>query len=138
MTHTSKRLSFAAALLVAVAMTGCAQTHSRVAVVRVTDIEANWPKFQNYYNQLQANYQAIAQSKTSPAEKRKALVQFQQQEKRWNEEVTAEVRAAVTDIATKRKYQLVVTREHTAFGGDDITPDVEKALQITPPSPTPK
>jgi len=127
----------AAAIAAAVLMSGCAQAHSRIAVVKVGEIEQNWPKFINYYNQLQANYQAIMASKTSPADKRKALAQFQDQERRWNDEVTAEVRGVVTDIAKKRNYQIVVTKEGTAYGGDDITPDVEKALNITP-SPSPK
>jgi Skp family chaperone for outer membrane proteins len=138
-THTFKRCSFAAvALVAAVAVGGCAQSHSRIAVVRVTEVEQNWPEFQNYYNQLQANYQAISQSRISAADKRRQLAQFQAQEKTWNEKVTAEVRAAVTDIAKQKNYQMVVTREGTAYGGDDITTDVEKALKITPPSPTPK
>jgi len=127
----------AAAIAAAVLISGCAQSHSRIAVVKVGEIEQNWPKFINYYNQLQANYQAIMASKTSPADKRKALAQFQDQERRWNDEVTAEVRGVVTDIAKKRNYQIVVTKEGTAYGGDDITPDVEKALNITP-SPSPK
>ena len=139
MTHTFKRCSFAAvALVAAVAVGGCAQSHSRIAVVRVTEVEQNWPEFQNYYNQLQANYQAISQSRISAADKRKQLAQFQAQEKAWNEKVTSEVRAVVTDIAKQKNYQMVVTREGTAYGGDDITTDVEKALKITPPSPTPK
>jgi Skp family chaperone for outer membrane proteins len=137
--HTTTRLCIAAAALLAgVSIGGCAQAHSRIAVVRVTEVEANWPEFQNYYNQLQANYQAISQAKASAADKRKALAQFQAQEKSWNDKVTAEVRAVVDDIAKRRNYQLVVTREGTAYGGDDITTDVEKALKITPPSPTPK
>ena len=122
----------------ALALGGCAQARSRVAIVRITDLEQSWPKFVNYYNQLQANYQAIAASKTSPQEKRKALAQFQAQEKRWNDEVTGEVRAAVDGIAKERHYQLVVSREGTAYGGDDITPEVQKALHITPVSPSPR
>jgi Skp family chaperone for outer membrane proteins len=134
-----KRAVFlAAAIVTATLIAGCAQTHSRIAIVRVGELEQSWPKFINYYNQLQANYQAIMASKTSPQEKRKALAQFQDQERRWNDEVTSEVRAVVTDIAKQRKYELVVTKEGTAYGGDDITPDVEKALHITPPSPTPR
>jgi len=128
----------AALALAALSLGGCAQTHSRIAVVRVSELEANWPKFQNYYNQLQANYQAISQSKVSPAEKRKALAQFQDEEKRWNDEVTSDVRTAVTDIAKQRNYQIVVTKEGTAYGGDDITSDVMKALHIPEPSPSPK
>jgi Skp family chaperone for outer membrane proteins len=134
----NKKAAFVAAALAATLITGCAQTHSRIAIVRVGELEQSWPKFINYYNQLQANYQAIMASKTSPQEKRKALAQFQEQERRWNDEVTSEVRAVVTDIAKQRKYELVVTKEGTAYGGDDITPDVEKALHITPVSPSPK
>jgi Skp family chaperone for outer membrane proteins len=133
-----KAALLAAAVAAATLVTGCAQTHSRIAIVRVGELEQSWPKFINYYNQLQANYQAIMASKTSPQAKRKALAQFQEQERRWNDEVTSEVRAVVTDIAKQRKYELVVTKEGTAYGGDDITPDVEKALHITPPSPSPK
>ena len=140
--RTRSTTAAAGALLVACVaaalLAGCAKTHSQVAVVRVTELQQSWPKFINYYNQLQSNYQAIMASKTSPAEKRKALAQFQQQERRWNEEVTNEVRSAVVTIAKQRGYQLVVTREGTAYGGDDITPDVETALHITPVSPSPK
>lgn len=134
----NKRAASAAAIASALLIAGCAQTHSRIAVVRVGELEQSWPKFINYYNQLQANYQAIMASKTSPQEKRKALAQFQDQERRWNDEVTTEVRGVVTDIAKQRKYEIVVTKEGTAYGGDDITPEVEKALHITPVSPSPK
>ena len=137
-TYSAGAIAMLAAFAAAMALSGCAQAHSRVAVVKVTELEQSWPKFINYYNQLQANYQAILASKTSAPEKRKAMQQFQEQERRWNSEVTAEVRGAVNDIAKQRNYQLVVTREGTAYGGDDITPDVEKALHITPVSPSPK
>ena len=139
MNHSSiKPIVLIAIALVALSVSGCAQARSRVAIVRITDLEQSWPKFVNYYNQLQANYQAIVASKTSQQDKRKAFVQFQAQQKRWNDEVTGEVRAAVNDIAKQRNYQLVVSREGTAYGGDDITADVEKALHITPVSPSPR
>jgi len=134
----NRAASAAVAIAAALLISGCAQAHSRIAVVRVGELEQSWPKFINYYNQLQANYQAITTSKTSPAEKRKALAQFQEQERRWNDEVTSEVRAVVDDIAKQRKYELVVTKEGTAYGGDDITPEVEKALHITPATPSPR
>lgn len=139
MNHSSiKPIVLIAIALVALSVSGCAQARSRVAIVRITDLEQSWPKFVNYYNQLQANYQAIVASKTSQQDKRKAFAQFQAQQKRWNDEVTSEVRAAVNDIAKQRNYQLVVSREGTAYGGDDITADVEKALHITPVSPSPR
>jgi len=136
--NSTAALVLLAIAVVALSLTGCAKARSRVAIVRVTDLEQSWPKFVNYYNQLQANYQAIAASKTSPQEKQKALVQFAAQQKRWNDEVTNEVRSAVNDIAKQRNYELVVTREGTAYGGDDITVDVQKALHITPTSPSPR
>ncbi len=126
------------AVAVALSFGGCARAHSRVAYVRITELEQTWPKFINYFNQLQANYQAIAASRTSPQEKAKAMAQFQEQERRWNDEVTNEVRQAATDIAKQRNYVLVVTKEGTAYAGDDITADVEKELHITPVSPSPK
>ena len=126
------------ALATAVMLGGCAQAHSRIAVVRVTELEQSWPKFINYYNQLRANYQAIVATKASPDQKRKALAAFQSQEKKWQDEVTNQVRGAVVDVAKQRHYELVVTREGTAYGGDDITADVQKALHITPVSPPPK
>lgn len=138
MIHESKRWLLAVAAIVTVALNGCAQAHSRIAVVRVSELEQSWPKFQNYYNQLQANYQAINASKESPADKKRDLAKFQDEEKRWNDEVTGDVRAAVTDIAKKRNYEIVVTKEGTAYGGDDITRDVMKALNIPEPSPSPK
>lgn len=122
-----------AALLAA----GCAQSHSTVAVVNIETLEGSWPKFINYYNQLQANLQAIQQSKVSEAEKKRQFDQLQQQSLRWQNEVTDEVRSVVKDIAAQRSYKLVVTRRGVAYGGDDITTDVQKALKITPLSPSP-
>lgn len=128
----------AATLLLALVATGCARAHSTVAVVNITNIEQRWPKFINYSRQLQANYYAINESKIGVGEKRKAFQQWQQQSQRWQDEVTSDVRDAVKQIATDRHYQLVVTKLGVAYGGDDITPDVEKALKIdTSGSPPP-
>jgi Skp family chaperone for outer membrane proteins len=46
-------------------------------------------------------------------------------------EVTGDVRNAVQQIAAQRHFSLVVTREFVGYGGVDITPDVEKLLNIT-------
>jgi hypothetical protein len=43
----------------------------------------------------------------------------------------------VSKIAQTRKYALVVTREGVAYGGDDITVDVEQAMSIPTASPSP-
>ena len=126
-----------AAASVALALGGCAHTHSQVAVVNVGALEQRWPKFINYYRQIQANYVAINDSKISPAEKRRALAQWQQQSQRWQDEVSNDVRNVVKDIAAQKHYQIVVTRQGVAYGGDDITVDVEKALKIDTSSPQP-
>ena len=131
------RLAIALAALASV-LTGCAHARSSVAVVNVNTIEQRWPKFINYYRQIQANYVAINESKISPAEKRKAFQQWQQQSQRWQDEVSGDVRNAVKQIAGDEHYELVVTRQGVAYGGDDITADVEKALKIDPnASPAP-
>ncbi len=129
---------FAATLGLALVVSGCARAHSTVAVVNINSIEQRWPKFINYSRQLQANYYAINESKIGVAEKRKAFQQWQQQSQRWQDEVTGDVRDAVKQIASDRHYQLVVTKLGVAYGGDDITIDVEKALKIdTSGSPPP-
>jgi len=130
--------TFAATLLLALVASGCARAHSTVAVVNISSIEQRWPKFINYSRQLQANYYAINESKIGAVEKRKAFQQWQQQSQRWQDEVTGDVRDAVKQIASDRHYQLVVTKLGVAYGGDDITIDVEKALKIdTSSSPPP-
>jgi len=130
-------LTFAACVAAAVVVGGCAGVHSKIAVVNIVTIEQNWPLFQNYANQLQASFAAIEASKMSNAEKRQQLAQLQGQSKRWQDEVTGDLRATVTTIAKARSYQLVVTREGVAYGGDDITTDVEKAMSISTASPSP-
>ncbi len=125
-----RRLTFAIGTLVLLATTGCAHARSSIAVVNVANIEQRWPKFINYYRQIQANYIAINESKISPDDKRKALAQWQEQSQRWQDEVTNDVRDAVRQIATDRHYQMVVTKQGVSYGGDDITTDVEKALKI--------
>ena len=122
----------------ALALSGCAHARSSIAVVDVSAIEQRWPKFINYYRQIQANYMAINESKISPADKRKALDQWQQQSQRWQDEVSGDVRDAAKQIADDKHYKMVVTRQGVAYGGDDITLDVEKALKIdTSASPVP-
>src|ERR1700757_558221 len=132
-----KASTFAFCVAASIVAGGCAGARSKVAVVNILAIEANWPKFQNYANQLQASFAAIEASKSSSAEKQQQLAQLQGQSKRWQDEVTNELRQTVNTIATARHYQLVVTREGVAYGGDDITVDVEKAMSIPTASPSP-
>ena len=100
-------------------------------------LKQDWPKFINYSRQLEANLAAIRASKATDAEKQRQFDQLQEQSRRWESEVVGEVQGAAKNIAADRHYTLVVTRQGVAYGGDDITPDVEKALKITPASPAP-
>jgi Skp family chaperone for outer membrane proteins len=135
--HLSRCAAFAAITASVLVGAGCAQPHAKVAFVNVEVLQSTWPKFINYQNQLQATLYAIQSSKISSSDKQKQLQQLNQQSARWQAEVTNDVKDAVKQIATNRHYLLVVTRQGTAFGGDDITTDVQSALKISPASPSP-
>ena len=136
-TQLVRRAAFALVSASVLATVGCGQTHSKVAYVNVEVLQSTWPKFINYQNQLQATLYAIQSSKIAPAEKQKQLQQLNQQSARWQNEVTNDVKDAVKTIAGNRHYELVVTRQGTAYGGDDITPDVQSALHIPVTTPSP-
>lgn len=124
----TRRLLFLAALILA----GCAQSSSSdVAVVSISRITSNWPKFINYNNQLSADAAAIERARASDAEKQRERDQLRQQYVKMQDEVTADVRNAAEQVAQQRNFKLVVTDEFTAYGGTDITRDVEKILNIT-------
>src|SRR5579863_8394718 len=129
------RAAFALVSASLLASTGCGQSHAKVAYVNVAVLQSTWPKFINYQNQLQANLNAIQSSKLSQADKQRELIQLNQQSARWQIEVTQDVKDAVKQIAADKHYSLVVTRQGIAYGGDDITADVQAALHITPSSP---
>ena len=136
-THLVRRAVLAAVAASVLASVGCGQTHAKVAFVNVEVLQSTWPKFINYQNQLQATLYAIQSSKLRPSEKQKQLQQLNQQSARWQAEVTNDVKDAVKQLAANRHYELVVTRQGTAYGGDDITPDVQSALRIPLASPSP-
>ena len=135
--HLIRCAALAAIVASALAGAGCGNPHAKVAFVNVEVLQSTWPKFINYQNQLQATLYAIQSSKISPSEKQKQLQQLNQQSARWQTEVTNDVKDAVKQIAAKCHYLLVVTRQGTAYGGDDITPDVQSALKIPAASPSP-
>jgi Skp family chaperone for outer membrane proteins len=136
-TQFVRRAAFALVGASVLASVGCGQTHAKVAYVNVEVLQSTWPKFINYQNQLQATLYAIQSSKIPPGEKQKQLQQLNQQSARWQAEVTNDVKDAVKVIAADRHYELVVTRQGTAYGGDDITPDVQNALHIPISTPSP-
>lgn len=114
------------------ALSACAgQSTSSVATVDLNRIQANWPKFINYSNQLASDTDAINRSNASPKAKAASLEQLRRRYVDMQNEVSGDVRSAAETIANDKHYKLVVTRQFVGYGGVDITGDVEKILKIT-------
>ncbi|HEU5481410.1 MAG TPA: hypothetical protein VFU90_16300, partial [Candidatus Tumulicola sp.] len=56
---------------------------------------------------------------------------MQQKYSKITEQLTQQIRDAASKIAQQKQLKLVLTREGVGYGGVDITPDVEKTLNIT-------
>jgi hypothetical protein len=119
--------------IVATALAGCGigQPKSDIGTVDLTRIMSNWPKFENYNNQIQADAFAIEQSKEPESQKARQRAELQQRFAQYQVEITGNIRDAAQQVATKNNYKLVVTRQGVGYGGVDITGDVEKILNIT-------
>jgi Skp family chaperone for outer membrane proteins len=119
------------------ALAGCG-TSSPVGLVDVQRIVSNWPEYQGYQGQLLIEEQAISAGKGSSAKKQRAALALQQKYAKITEQMTQQIRDAATKIAQQKQLKLVVTREGIGYGGVDITPDVEKSMNITEkPTPAP-
>jgi Skp family chaperone for outer membrane proteins len=118
---------------VALALAGCGigQTKSDIGIVDLTRIMANWPKFENYNNQIQADAFAIEQSKEPESQKARQRAELQQRFAQYQQEITGDIRGAAQQVATQKNYKLIFTRQGVGYGGVDITSDVEKVLNIT-------
>jgi Skp family chaperone for outer membrane proteins len=126
-----KNKSIIATSLLATAMiAGCGNT-SPIGLVDVQRIVANWPEYQSYQSQLVADEQNIASGKGSTAAKQRAALALQRKYARITDQLTAQIRDAASKIAVQKSLKLVLTREGVGYGGVDITPDVEKSLNIT-------
>ncbi|GAC1441210.1 MAG: hypothetical protein NVS2B8_18850 [Vulcanimicrobiaceae bacterium] len=113
-------------------LSACASPpQSTIATVDLARIQANWPKFINYSNQLASDTEAINRSAATPKAKAQSLDQLRRRYVAMQDEVTGDVRHAAEQIASDKHYKLVVTRQFVGYGGVDITPDVEKILKIT-------
>lgn len=122
----------------AFATVGCSRAPAGdIGLVDVQRVVAHWPKFINYQNQLNADVAAIRQSRGSDAEKARQMADVQRRFQASQSELTENVRAAATQVAGTRHLRFVLTAESIGYGGTDITPDVEKALQIVETSPSP-
>jgi Skp family chaperone for outer membrane proteins len=120
-------------LLIAAMLTlaGCSTApRTDIAVVNIARLTSNWPKFINYNNQLSSDAAAIERSSLSETEKARQRLQLQQQYAKMQDDVTTDVRNAAKQVAQQRNFRLILTREFAAYGGTDITADVEKVLDI--------
>jgi Skp family chaperone for outer membrane proteins len=135
------RLASALSLAALVALCACSNNPANSAGIGLIDsqrIQANWPKFQNYQNQLAMDAQTLEHSNKSGREKLAERAQLQQKFQAAETELTNDVENAAKQVATDKHLTYVFTREYVGYGGVDITPDVEKVLQIVEkPSPTP-
>lgn len=110
---------------------GCASTQSAtVATIDMARIQANWPKYINYSNQLASDTEAINRARATPQQKQHDLELLRVRYVDMQNEVTGDVRSAAEQVATDKHLKLVVTRQFVGYGGVDITPDVEKILRI--------
>ncbi|MBV8423587.1 MAG: hypothetical protein JO349_00215 [Candidatus Eremiobacteraeota bacterium] len=126
----NKHLIALALAVLGIAGCGIGKPSSDIATVDLTRIMANWPKFENYNNQIQADAFAIEQSKEPESQKARQRAELQQRFMQYQSEITGDIRGAATQIATQKKLKLVLTRQGVGYGGVDITGDVEKALNI--------
>ena len=113
-------------------LSGCSmlKPSGDIGIVDLTRIMTNWPKFENYNNQIQADAFAIEASKEPESQKAKQRAELQQRYAQYQTEITGDIRGAATTVATQKKLKLVFTRQGVGYGGVDITPDVEKILKI--------
>ncbi|MBV8601026.1 MAG: OmpH family outer membrane protein [Candidatus Eremiobacteraeota bacterium] len=126
------KLIAAGVLSAAFALTACGvgKPKSDVATVDLTRIMANWPKFANYNNQIQADAFAIESSKAPETQKAKQRAELAQRYTQFQSEITNDVSQAAQQVATQKNLKMVFTRQGVGYGGTDITTDVEKILKI--------
>jgi Skp family chaperone for outer membrane proteins len=105
----------------------------------VNRIVSHWTVYQQFQQQLLVDEQSIAQSKASQATKQREALALQKKYAKITDELTRQIRNAANKVASQKNMSLVVTKDGVGYGGTDITPDVEKAMNITDnatPSPS--
>ncbi len=117
-------------LIVAAGFAGCAPS-SPIGLVDTQRIVQNWSQYQGYQAELMLEEQTISQSRASAGEKQREYQQLQQRYGKIEQQLVAELQGAAQQVAKARGLKLVFTRQGVGWGGVDITPDVEKALNIT-------
>jgi Skp family chaperone for outer membrane proteins len=137
-TKTGARALLATTLLASLCACTGGGAQNDIGLVDVQRISANWPKFQNYQNQLANDAQTIERSNRSARDKAQARSQLQQRFAQAQSELSTDVSAAAKQVAADKHLTYVFTRQYVGYGGVDITSDVEKILKIEEkPSPTP-
>jgi Skp family chaperone for outer membrane proteins len=128
----NNRFVFAALAASLLGMAACSKPpESDIGLVDVPRITSNWPKFLNYQNQLNSDVTAIRNSHAPDSEKARELQGLQNRFATNQTELTNNVRDAAQQVASAKNLRYVLTRQFVGYGGVDITPDVEKILQIT-------
>jgi Skp family chaperone for outer membrane proteins len=129
------RRNYLAIVLTAAALfAGCAP-QTQVGTVDISRIVQNWPTFRNYQNQLLIDEQTIEQSRAPQRKKLQEARQLQAKYGAITEQLTQQIKDAAAKIAQQKNLKLIVTKQGVGYGGVDITPDVEKAMNISEPSP---
>ena len=138
MTNTTLHALAATAALASLAACGKNASNTDIGLVDVQRISQNWPKFQNYQNQLANDAQTIERSNRPQRDKDRARAELQQRFAKAQSELTNDVSDAAKQVAADKHLTYVFTRQFVGYGGVDITPDVEKILKIVEkPSPSP-
>jgi Skp family chaperone for outer membrane proteins len=127
----NNRLVIAALAASLLGMSACSKPPpSEIGLVDVQRVTSNWPKFLNYQNQLNSDVQAIQRSHASDSQKQHQLAGLREHFVASQGELTADVRTAAQQVANDKHLKYVFTQQFVGYGGIDITPDVEKRLQI--------
>ena len=103
---------------------------SDIGLVDTSRLMQNWPKFQNYQNQLANDAQTIDRSTKSANEKARARAQLQDRFAKAQTELSDDVSTAAKQVAADKHLTYVFTRQYVGYGGVDITTEVEKILKI--------
>jgi Skp family chaperone for outer membrane proteins len=136
--YQSARVFFATTLLAALCACNNGGAQSNIGLVDVQRISQNWPKFQNYQNQLANDAQTIERSNRSAGDKARARADLQARFSKAQSELSHDVSDAAQKVAGDKHLTYVFTRQYVGYGGVDITADVEKLLKIEEkPSPSP-
>jgi Skp family chaperone for outer membrane proteins len=128
----NNRFVCAALAVSLVGLTACSKPapDAGIGLVDVQRLTASWPKFLNYQNQLNSDVNAIKSSRAPDDQKNRQLQGLQARFATNQTELTNDVRDAAQQVASDKHLRFVFTRQFVGFGGVDITPDVEKLLQI--------